>query len=262
MTANVPSAARVLELIELIAEADHGVLLREATLRLNVPKSSTLMLLRTLVNRGYVERDPVRDRYALSAQYRTGGFGWKIAPHGRLLAAARPIMEELMVTLGETVILGGFGAQGHARALAQVVVDREVRYATNTERPIPFFCSAIGRVLVSRQPERDWPRLLGDEPLAAMTRHTITDKLELLRIVAQVRDQGYCVVVEEFALGGIGVAAPVLDAEGRAVAALDVGCVTGRFDEKRERVIGAVVKAANALSQALRSEPPFLAKSA
>lgn len=262
MTANVPSAARVLELIELIAEADHGVLLREATQRLNVPKSSTLMLLRTLVNRGYVERDPVSDRYALSAQYRTGGFGWRTAPHGRLLAAARPIMEALMLDLGETVILGGFGVQGHARALAQVVADLEIRYATNLERPIPFYCSAIGRVLVSRQPERDWPRLLGEEPLAPLTRHTVTDKTELLKIVGQVRDQGYCVVTEEFALGGTGVAAPVLDAEGRAVAALDVGCVTGRFGEKRERVIEALVAAANALGQALRSEPPCLAKSA
>src|SRR6218665_901378 len=131
MTANVPSAARVLELIELIAEADHGVLLREATQRLNVPKSSTLMLLPTLVNRGYVERDPISDRYTLSEQYRIGAFGWKIAPHGRLLASARPIMEALMLELGETVILAGFGAQGHARALAQVVADLEVRYATN-----------------------------------------------------------------------------------------------------------------------------------
>jgi DNA-binding IclR family transcriptional regulator len=262
MTANVPSAARVLELIELIAEADHGVLLREATQRLNVPKSSTLMLLRTLVNRGYVERDPVSDRYTLSAQYQTGAFGWKTTPNGRLLAVARPIMDELMVASGETVILAGFGAQGHARALAQVVADREVRYATSLERPIPFYCSAIGRVLVSRQPEREWPRLLGEEPLTAMTRHTITDKAELLRIVGQVRNQGYCVVTEEFALGGTGVAAPVLDAEGRAVAALDIGCVTGRFDEKRERIIQAVISAANALGQALRSEPPILAKSA
>ncbi len=262
MTANVPSAARVLELIELIAEADHGMLLREATQRLNVPKSSTLMLLRTLVNRGYVERDPVSDRYTLSAKYQTGAFGWKTTPHGRLLAAARPIMDDLMLASGETVILGGFGAQGHARALAQVIADREVRYATNIERPIPFYCSAIGRVLVSRQPERDWPRLLGEEPLASMTRHTITDKAELLRIVGEVRDQGYCVVTEEFALGGTGVAAPVLDAEGRAMAALDIGCVTGRFDEKRERIIQAVISAANALGQALRSEPPMLAKSA
>ena len=59
MTDNVLSAARVLDLIELIAAASDGVLLREATVRLNAPKSSTLMLLRTLVNRGYVARDPL-----------------------------------------------------------------------------------------------------------------------------------------------------------------------------------------------------------
>jgi IclR family pca regulon transcriptional regulator len=262
MTSNVLSAARVLDLIELIASSEHGVLLREATSRLNVPKSSTLMLLRTLVNRGYVERDPLSDRYTLSEGYRAGAFGWKFAPHGRLLAAAKPIMDDLARTLGETAILGVFDQDGHARALAQTVADVEVRYATNIERPIPFYCSAIGRVLISRQPESDWPRLLGEGPFAALTRHTVTDRQELLRVIGQVRQQGYSVVMEEFALGGTGVAVPVLDAEGRAIAALDIGCVTGRFEDKRERVLAAVIAAAAALSQQIRHEPPILALTA
>lgn len=257
MTENVPSAARVLDLIELIAATPGGVLLREATARLNAPKSSTLMLLRTLVNRGYAHRDALSDRYVLSEDHRAGGFGWTSDPHARLVANARPIMENLVQALGESATFGVFDRPGHARALAQVEADVEVRYTANINRPIPLYCTAIGRVLVAGQPEETWGQLIGEGPFPAVTRHTVTDKSRVLDIVGQVRRQGYCVVMEEFALGGTGVAAPVLDDAGRAVAALNVGCVTNRFDEKGDRVIAALKAAAGALSETIRTPAPL-----
>lgn len=258
MTDNVPAAARVLELIELISATPDGVLLRDATVRLGAPKSSTLMLLRTLVNRGYVNRDPVSDRYVLTEEHRSGGFGWSSNPHARLLAAARPTMESLVQALGESMTFGVFDQTGYARTLTQVVADVEVRYAANVDRPIPLYCTAIGRVLVAGQPEETWPDLIGDGPFASLTSHTVTDRAKVLEIIGQVRRQGYAVVMEEFALGGTGVAAPVTDAAGRAVAALNMGCVTNRFDEKRDRIVAAVKAAAGALSETARAGAPVV----
>lgn len=242
MTENVLSAARVLDLVELIAGSEDGVLLREATARLNAPKSSTLMLLRTLVNRGYAYRDSVSERYRLSDEYRAGSFGWTPDPHTRLIAVARPVMEEVSAELGESVTLGAYDKQGTAQLLSQVEADVEVRYTAALGRPIPLFCTAIGRVLLSREGEDARATLLGGGPFSALTRHTVTDREEILRIVAQARADGYAIVMEEFALGGTGVAAPILCASGRALGALNIGCVTSRFDDKRERVV-AVVKA-------------------
>lgn len=253
MTDNVLSAARVLDLIELIAAAPDGVLLREATVRLNAPKSSTLMLLRTLVNRGYVDRNPVSDRYALTEGFRAGAFGWTIDPFARLVGVARPIMQELVQALGESMTVGVFHLPGHAKVVTQVVADVEVRYTANTDRPIPLYCTAIGRILVAGQPESEWAQLIGEGPFPAVTRHTVTDAAAVLQILRRTKRQGHAVVVEEFALGGTGVAAPVVDGTGRTVAALNVGCVTNRFEEKRERVIAAVTAAAGAVSEQLRA---------
>lgn len=240
MTDNVLSAARVLDLVELIAGSEDGVLLREATARLNAPKSSTLMLLRTLVNRGYAYRDPVSERYRLSQEYRAGGFGWTPAPNARLIAVARPVMEEVSAELGESVTLGAYDRKGAAHLLTQVEADVEVRYTAALGRPIPLFCTAIGRVLLSREHEEARPILLGEGPFPALTRHTVTDPDEILRIVARARTDGYAIVMEEFALGGTGVAAPILDADGHALGALNIGCVTARFEDKRDRVIATV----------------------
>lgn len=262
MTENVLSAARVLDLVELIAASRDGVLLREATTRLNAPKSSTLMLLRTLVNRGYARRDPVSDRYLLTDQYRSGAFGWVIDPHARLVAAARPMMEALSLELGESMTFGVCDTAGYARVLTQVVADVEVRYTANTSRPIPLYCTAIGRVIVSRRPRSEWRDLIGQGPFPAITRHTVTDAEEVLRIIDRARGDGHAIVMEEFALGGTGVAAPVLDAEGHALGALNMGCVTNRFEEKRERVVAAVMAAAATLGQQLRVGGPAIGTAA
>lgn len=252
MTDNVLSAARVLDLVELIAASGDGVLLREATTRLNAPKSSTLMLLRTLVNRGYAYRDPLSDRYLLTDQYRAGAFGWVTDPYARLIAAARPVMERLSQELGESMTFGVFDTPGYAKVITQVVADVEVRYSANVSRPIPLYCTAIGRVLVSRRPRAEWRDLIGHGPFPAVTRHTVTDDEEVLRIVARVHEEGHAIVMEEFALGGTGVAAPVLDENGHVLGALNMGCVTNRFDEKRRQVVAAVMAAAGDLGQQLR----------
>jgi len=256
MTSNVLSAARVLDLLELVAAAADGVSLREAAGDLQAPKSSTLMLLRTLVNRGYVYRDPLSDRYVLSDHHRTGAFGWTADPHARLASTAQPILQSLSRELGETTTIGIWAHPGHAKLLTKVVADLDVRYDTDVARPIPLYCTAIGRVLLSSRTAEDREALIGQGPFETLTRHTITDRQRLLAIVSQARDDGFAIVMEEFALGGTGVAAPVLDADGRAVAALNVGCVTNRFEEKRDKVITAVMRDAQILAALLQVTAP------
>ncbi|MFN4176695.1 IclR family transcriptional regulator [Phenylobacterium sp.] len=255
MTDNVLSAGRVLDLLEFIAQAPEAVSLRDATHALAAPKSSTLMLLRTLVNRGYVQRDATTDRYRLSDDFRAGAFGWTVDPNARLVTLARPILEALSREIGETCTLGIWDEPGQARLLVKVVADLDVRYDTDVSRPIPLYCTAIGRALLSTCPAAERARLLGEGPFPAVTRHTLTDRRKILARIEHAAEAGFASVEEEFALGGTGVAAPVLGPDGRALAALNVGCVTNRFEEKREQVIGAVKRWAGVLAAELNQEP-------
>lgn len=251
MTDTVRSAARVLELVEFLAAADGGVSLSEATGGLAAPKSSTLMLLRTLVNLGYAYRDNDSDRYFLSTDYRAGAFGWVSDPLARLSAIARPLMEELSHRLGETVTMGVWGQGAQARMLIKIVADVDVRYDTDITRPIPIYCTAIGRALLSGRTREERVALIGDAPLKAVTPHTLTNKTKLLAMLDEVKRDGFAIAMEEFALGGTGVAAPVQDNHGAVIAALNVGCVTHRFHDKRDQVISAVKQGAAAISKRL-----------
>lgn len=251
MTETVRSAARVLDLVEFLATRAEGVTLSEATGSLSAPKSSTLMLLRTLVQRGYAYRDGSSDRYHLCDDFRTGAFGWVSDPLSRLAGVARPVMEALSEAVGETTTFGIWGEAGHARLLAKVVADLDVRYDTDLTRPIPLYCTAIGRTLLSQRSPADRASLLGQGPFPAVTPYTLTDRRKILALLETVKNDGFAIVMEEFVLGGTGVASPVFDASGATIGALNVGCVTNRFQEKRDLVVAAVRKAAAGMSRTL-----------
>ena len=251
MNDNVPSAVRVLDLLEYLAGRPDGASLSEAVAALRLPKSSLLLLLRTLVARGYALRD-VADRYRLHEAFRAHGFGWGGHRHARLVALAEPLMARLRDTVGETVLLGVAEARG-VRLLAKAVALADLRYDVDLSRPSPFYCTAMGRVLTAFAPEAAQPAMLAVVPRVAMTPSTVTALPALRAIVAAARAEALAIVEEEWVLGGTGIAVPVLGADGGAVATLDVGCVTTRFHAKRDRIVAALREAGQALGALLRT---------
>lgn len=246
-TAPVRSAARALDLLELIADSAGGVSLTVAASSLHLPKSSALMLLRTLVARGYVTRTE-EDRYVLNEAFRKNGFGWGGNRFARLLAVARPAMQRLCERLGETVILGALDEDGQVRLLAKVIARQDVRYDVDLSTRLPAYCTALGRVMLGPMDRERRHSILVRTKRVKRTPRTVTDLERLHGLINQAVEQGYAIVEEEFALGGTGIAAPIVDVDGRVVAALNVGCVTARFQAKRPAVISMLVREAAGLS--------------
>jgi DNA-binding IclR family transcriptional regulator len=251
VNATVPSAARVLDLLEFLAGRPGGASLSEAVAALSLPKSSTLLLLRTLLARGYVLRDSA-DRYRLHALFREHGLGWGGHRHARLVALAEPLMRRLRDTVGETVLLGVAEGQG-VRLLAKAVAAADLRYDVELSRASPFYCTAMGRVLVAFAPEAAQAAMLEAVPRVAMTPATVTELPALRAIVAGVRAEALAIVEEEWVLGGTGIAVPVPGADGGILATLDVGCVTTRFHAKRDHIIASLREAGQALGALLRT---------
>jgi DNA-binding IclR family transcriptional regulator len=249
MTAPVRSAARVLDLLEYLAGQADGVSLSEASENLGLPKSSTLMLLRTLLVRGYTTKD-AGDRYRLNETFRTHGFGWGGHRYARLIALAEPVMDALSREVGETVLLGA-PEGGAVKSLAKVVAQQVLRYDIDLAIPSPFYCTAMGRILVAFSPEANQEAMLGAVPRVKLTPSTVTRIDALRSILAKARQDGFTIVEEEFVLGGTGIAAPIFAPDGTIFATLDVGCVTPRFQTKRTEIIDRLVAAARSLTQSL-----------
>ena len=250
MTATVRSAMRALDLIEYLSGETKGTSLSAAADRFSMPKSSTLMLLRTLVARGYVQKTS-GELYVLTEEFRTGAYGWQGVPFANLAALAQPVMQSLSRSLGESVIFGVMASPGYARLLSKVISDEEIRWDSELGVQLPLYCTAVGRALLAPLSASERVAHLAAVPMKSLTPHTITDPARILSMLDEIAQQGYNIVMEEFALGGTGVAAAILNAQKRPVAALNISCVTSRFHDKRAKVIASVLEGAVTISRSL-----------
>lgn len=259
MNDSVRSAGRVLDLLEHLASLEgEGAALTSVAAVFGLPKSSALALLRTLVRRGYATRD-AHGLYRLNESFRRHGFGWGGDPKRHLMAVAQPVMDALCQSLGETVLLGALDDDGRVRFLAKSVASAAVRYDVDLDEVNQAYCMAIGRVLLAHQPAARRNAILSATPRVKRTPRTVVALETIRKEIERVRQQGFCIIDEEFAQGGVGIAMPVFDRDGHVVAALDVGYVSSRFAGKRDVALGALRAAIDSLPAPFCSGAPALA---
>ena len=235
MTHGTAALARGLAVLEVLAEVDGGrddpgvVELAELV---GGDKSQLSRALATLEERGWVERDPDTLGYRL---------GWRVfgvaarAGDRRLLEAARPVLRELVSEFGESVHLSVREGDMVLTLLSEsppAALHAPARVGGLT----PVATTSAGRVLVSD---------LGVSELEALGLG------EKAAAVAEAGRRGYAIVREEFEPGLVAAAAPVRDASGAIVAALNVSAPRFRFDDRLEAAAARLVVAAAELSRAV-----------
>ena len=249
----VKSADRVLDMLEVLGCAPRPLALAEVTQELGIPKSSALALLRTLALRGYVERD-ADERYVLAHPFGQAEGDWLGGLPRQLAGIGRPVVAELVETTRETVNLGALLQSGTVRMLLQVPSPQDIRYEPHSTE-CPCHCTAMGRVLLAYKPAEEAAALLRASALPRLTPRTETDAARILALLPSLRAQGFCEIDEEYAEGGSGVAAPVFDRTGRAVAALNIATLTPRWHRNRLALIRAVTEAAATITRRLGGRP-------
>jgi IclR family acetate operon transcriptional repressor len=135
---SLQSVTRALRTLELIGEAGElGV--TELSLRLGVHKATASRLAATLAERGFVERDPVSERYRLGF----GLIGLAGAAMGSLdlVRLTRPALEELANRTRETVNLGVRSGG------AVMYLDQVTRHALDRDRELGRPARAVARHL-------------------------------------------------------------------------------------------------------------------
>ena len=249
MNDNVKSAARVLDILELLARSAEPMALKDLVAVLALPKSSAHALLRTLQSRGYVERDAA-DRYALNQSMRQSA-GWIGGPQAHLAAVARPVMEQLRDELEESVFLGVRSGRGDVKVIAKAVSRAAIRYDSDDPNPRTAYCTGMGRILLAFWDKKSTAAYLMRTRLRPHTPKTVPDPGRLRATLAKAPTDGYTVVEEEYVIGGSATAAPVFGGDGTVVAALNVGTVSARYPAAKPRIIAGVVRAPAAISQRL-----------
>jgi len=117
----------------------------------------------------------------------------------------------------------------------------------------PAHCTAEGKALIAFQPPVAAGGRSGGGSLQRHTPRTVVDPVALQEELATVRASGYAIEEEEYEPGVRGIAAPIMDGKGNAVAAVGITGPTQRLTKARLLDLARfVVATANGIERKMR----------
>jgi DNA-binding IclR family transcriptional regulator len=250
MRDDLKTLERGLRVLNELARDSEQLGARELERRLGIARSAVQRGLTTLKAHGFVRQDPNSKLYELG--YAALALGEAATAKKQLVQACKDRMQKLCAISDETVCLNV--RDGASRVpIFQVETEQELRISIKIGQRYPLLAGAGGKALLAFFSSDE----LAQFRTALMSdwrRFGTTPKSwrEIDRSLADVRTRGYAVTQSEAIPEAVGIAAPIFDNAGRAVAC--IGIYGPAFRLTRARVIDLaprVKDAARAISRSL-----------
>jgi IclR family acetate operon transcriptional repressor len=191
----------------------------EIATALGLSKAVVHRVVTSLRDAQLLESDAESRRYRLGAGSLALGLAYLDRVDVRTLA--RPELERLSQATHETATLSV--RHGHQRVyIDQVTPATEIRMTVAIGQPYPLHAGSSSKAFLAYLTQAEQEAYLSARPLEALTDATIVDRAELEKELALIRERGYARSFGERQAGAASVAAPVLDHQGRPVAAVSV----------------------------------------
>jgi IclR family acetate operon transcriptional repressor/IclR family KDG regulon transcriptional repressor len=221
------SIVKALALLEAVASEPTGRSLGSLASEVHLTKPTAHRILKTLTQLGYLERGE-------NGTYRQAPGVQRLVSNDRLeqlLSAAGPVLRDLHETTRETVNLGVL--RHHLVVYLQVLESPlPLRRVATPNSVDPFYCTALGRAIVSHLSPAARENLIRRTSLSQLTPHTNVDRNALGEILARAARDGFALEVDETDVGVTCVAAPVLEGD-VAIAAISISAPTARVTRDR-----------------------------
>ncbi len=238
------SVERAIAVLECFAGSERSLGLTEIARAVELTPSTVHRLLRALIAAGYVEQDTT-EHYRL-------GVGIAVLGQRALeqsgYSLARPVLERLSLTTGESASLG------IRRGSEVVVIERTsgpagLRFDHQTGAEIAMHASAMGKVLMAFSGESIEVEVDGLGAPTPFTDNTLASSADLATALHEIAQRGWATNIEERYVGVCGIAAPVRSLGGVAHAAIglqgpSVRLTAERIDELAPLVVAAAVDVA------------------
>ena len=214
-----PALDKGLDILELLAGVDGGLTQAEIAKRLQRSPNEFYRMLDRLVRRGYVTRLE-GDRYSLTLKL--FGLAQLHAPVRRLVSYATPLMRDLAEKSFQANQLVVFD-RGSAVVIAQQEAPGYWGISIRVGSHINLFDTGSGHVLLAFRSQAEREMMIAEQARSGEPPRPATDFFARLD---QVRERGYEMMSSLQTAGVYNLSAPVLGADGRAIAALTVPYIT------------------------------------
>lgn len=246
----IQSVQRALRILELLAQESIGLSAKQISLRLGLHLSTVYHLLNTLMDAGYVVKDPDTLIFRLSGKIGYTVYGTPTS--AQLVRQLTPHVQALQEETKETAYLSVWDGQEIVlSAIAESPLSVRVKLLTvgYTEGN---HAMALGKAILAYLSDETLRSYFSAHGMEAFTENTCTDLEALQVLLAQVRATGYSLDIEEFLPDVCCIGAPIFDANGNIAASIAISLPRSRYDVRRHMLIPKVKQAAAAATRTLR----------
>lgn len=236
---------RLVRLLDLLAEHNAPVALRDLAAQVGLPPSTVHRILNAVVPSGLVERLD-------GGQYQLGlrllELGAKVKERLTVRDVALPYLQQLHDATGESVNLG-------VRDGDEIVYIERASGGRSSVRVVhivgsraPLHTTATGKWFLAEMSPSERAAYCARTGLAPQTPHSLTTRAALEAELAKLPQEGVAYDLEEQELGVRCIAAPIRDETGTLVAGISLSTPAERFDRDKAPLVKAT---AAAISRAL-----------
>jgi len=227
----VRALARGLSILALfdIEHSEWG--LADVCERTGMSKTTAYRMLRTLEASAFLSYDPKTERYHLGRAAIPGGF-LALSSVG-FVRSARPLLEKLAETTGETVELTVGGPEG-AIVVDEVATTHPFRLNRPTGRIMASLANSSFRMHVAYQPLAEQRRIVASAQLPG-ERNDPEAQEEMLRRLVSDKSEGLSFDDEEQDPRVCAASAPILERDGSLKAVLTVVAPAERFGPRERK---------------------------
>jgi len=219
------SLARGLAVIRAFTQQRRHLTIAQLSQRTGIPRAAVRRCLYTLSRLGYVASD---DGRAYALRPRILALGHAYLSSTPLAIAVQPLLDQITSDLHESssmAVLEGDDILYIARSSTTM---RVMSIDLGIGSRLPAYCTSMGRVLLAGLPEPELKAHLARVKLVRLTGRTVATPDELMTVLKTVRRDGYSVVDQELEIGLRSIGVPVVDRDGRPVAAINIGTQSSR----------------------------------
>lgn len=249
----VQSLARGLAVIRTFGRDAQRQTLSEVAARAGLSRATARRFLHTLTELGYAHFDG--KHFALTP--RVLDLGYAYLSSTSLWEVAQPHMEKVTALLHESCSVSVL-EETDIVYVARVPTERIMTVTLGVGIHLPAFATSMGRVLLAYLPPPQLDRFFATAKLEPLTERTVTDPKELRAILKEVAQHGWAMVDQELELGVRSVAAPIRDANGRVVAAMNTSAHASRVTvaQMKRQFLPVLLEAVHNVSATLALRRP------
>lgn len=244
----VQSFARGLEVIRSFGAAAPRQTLTEVADATGLTRAGARRILLTLHTLGYVRMEG--RAFELTPKILDLGFAYLTSMP--MWHSAQPVMDALVEQVHESCSIAVLDGQDVVYVM-RVHTHKIMSTNLGIGSRLPAFWTSLGRVLLAELPAHELQHLLETRDRSQFTRLTVQDDDALLAQIALVREQGWCLLNQELEEGLTSVAAPIRNAAGKVVAAMNISGQANRTTPEimRQELLPQLLQAAGRVSALL-----------